>query len=87
MEAPTRHALPARSVIGFTLCLPDFDEVLRAECPATHVETRLMACLERPVRLLRWAVVRMEQREGGSSFWCEGAYLKESDTGSRLKAV
>jgi hypothetical protein len=38
------------------------------------LETRLLEELDTPIRLLRWAIVRVE----GKHYWCEGAYLKQS---------
>ena len=74
------------SVHSFRLCLEDLTQVLQAEQPIQLVETMLLAQLDAPVRLLRWAIVKIDppkKDESGSdlhgsptsAFWCEGAYL------------
>jgi len=71
----------SQTVNSFSLRLEGFEVVLRADQPIEMIETMILAQLENPVRLLRWAIVRAEkkaeaQRETGLFFWCEGAYLK-----------
>ena len=72
----------ASRVERFTIRLKDWPSVLRAEGPARAIETRLLAELENPVRLLRWAVVKVELNDPETPFWCEGAYLKQDVTQS-----
>ena len=71
----------AQTVNSFSLRLEGFQQVLRAEQPIEQIETLILAQLENPVRLLRWALVKIEtateaQQDVGQGFWCEGAYLK-----------
>jgi len=64
-------------ISSFSLRLEGFEQALQAEQPVQWVERQLMAQLEHPVRLLRWAIVKVERLQTGSQrFWCEGAYLK-----------
>ncbi len=65
-----------QTVESFSLCLEDFNQALQAEQSISHIEKRLLESLEAPVRLLRWAIVKVETGTNGSRFWCEGAYLK-----------
>jgi hypothetical protein len=66
----------AQTVESFSLCLEGFAQVLQAEQPIEWVETRLLAKLISPIRLLRWAIVKVETTPAGQTYWCEGAYLK-----------
>jgi len=72
-----------KTVNSFSIRLEGFEQAFQAEQPIQWVESRLMAQLEHPVRLLRWAIVKVEKVEttqtDHQSFWCEGAYLR-SDT-------
>lgn len=65
-----------QTVESFSLCLEDFNQALQAEQSISHIETHLLAALANPVRLLRWAIVKVEEGADGTRFWCEGAYLK-----------
>ena len=65
-----------QTVESFSLGLEGFDQVLQAEQPIQAIEAQLMKRLTDPIRLLRWAIVRVEDRPNGRMFWCEGAYLK-----------
>jgi hypothetical protein len=67
-----------QTVESFQLCLDDLGEVLHAESPAKWLEAQLLSRLTNPVRLLRWAIVNVEESPEGRRFWCEGAYLKRS---------
>jgi hypothetical protein len=67
---PTTH----QTVESFSLCLASYSEMLQAAEPVRHIEAQLLQQLDKPVRLLRWAIVRTD----GTAYWCEGAYLKES---------
>lgn len=62
-----------QTVESFTLQLDNFSDVLQAEAPAKWLEAQLLVRLDSPVRLLRWAIVQIEENQ---SFWCEGAYLR-----------
>lgn len=63
-------------VESFNVCLEDWDGAINADHPVETVESALLAQLESPARLLRWAVVRVEEEGSARRFWCEGAYLK-----------
>jgi hypothetical protein len=65
-----------QTVESFSLCLEGFEQVLQAEQPIEMVEAMLLERLKNPIRLLRWAMVRIEPHHEGPKFWCEGAYLK-----------
>jgi hypothetical protein len=62
------------TVESFSLCLTEWDHLLTAPSPLSQLESQLLSQLEAPIRLLRWAVVKVEN----GCFWCEGAYLKEA---------
>lgn len=64
------------TVESFNLCLDGFDQALQAEQPIRHIEETLLTQLTEPVRLLRWAIVKVEPTPSGQRYWCEGAYLK-----------
>jgi hypothetical protein len=64
----------ASTVESFSLCLAEWDQLLTAPSPLSRLEFQLLSRLKSPIRLLRWAVVRVEK----DCFWCEGAYLKET---------
>ena len=77
MNASPTLTQQTQTVNSFSLCLEGFEQVLRAEQPIQRIEAMLLARLEHPVRLLRWAIVKVEtQQQTGQNFWCEGAYLK-----------
>lgn len=78
MSATQTPALQTKQTVNsFSLCLEGFERALRAEQPIQHIENQLLAQLEQPVRLLRWAIVKVEtQPQAGQIYWCEGAYLK-----------
>lgn len=64
------------SVESFQIRMEGWGELLQAQEPLRVLEARLMQQLEAPIRLLRWAVVRVNLAEPGQPFWCEGAYLR-----------
>jgi hypothetical protein len=68
--------MSAQTVESFSLCLERYNELLHTDEPVRFVEDRLLEQLEAPVRLLRWAIVKVEGAGEHSKFWCEGAYLK-----------
>lgn len=63
-----------QSVESFSMSLSGWESVLNADKPADLLEEKIRTQLDAPVRLLRWAVVRVD----GSRFQCEGAYLKKT---------
>lgn len=65
-----------QTVESFNIRLEGFAQVLQAEQPIRWVEALLLENLEQPIRLLRWAIVRVEPSSTGQMYWCEGAYLK-----------
>jgi hypothetical protein len=69
------HRTKTTIVESFSLSLEGFPDILRREAPVSRIEEALIAHLEAPNRLLRWAVVRVAE---DGCFWVEGAYLKES---------
>jgi hypothetical protein len=64
---------PTQAVESFSVRLDDYTDLINVEEPVQAIEERLLQRLESPVRLLRWAIVRVE----ASACWCEGAYLKD----------
>jgi len=64
-----------QTVESFTLSLEGWNELLKVGKPVETIEAELLSRLENPVRLLRWAVVKVEKDTPNSNFWCEGAYL------------
>lgn len=64
------------TVESFTVRLEGWQSVLKTDAPVQTAERMILAQLESPRRLLRWAVVRIAEDEPGQPFWCEGAYLK-----------
>jgi hypothetical protein len=65
---------PMMTVEGFSLWLDGFDTILTAQEPVQEIEARLLSQLNTPTRLLRWAIVKVENNH----ILCEGAYLKNS---------
>jgi hypothetical protein len=65
-----------QTVESFHICLEHFDQVLQAKHPISHIEGHLLAQLDQPLRLLRWAIVKVENTDTNPQYWCEGAYLK-----------
>ena len=61
------------AVESFSLCLSGFSDILAAESPVERLEELMLARLDRPVRLLRWAVMRVAE---DGSFQVEGACLR-----------
>jgi hypothetical protein len=76
MSAPqnTCQIQQGTAVEGFSIWLEGFDEIVGIELPVFEIESLLLKQLASPVRLLRWAIVRVEQ----ARFLCEGAYLRHS---------
>lgn len=68
------QALP--TVESFHVRLEGWQAILKTEAPVETVEQLILAQLEKPRRLLRWAIVRIAEQEPDQPFWCEGAYLK-----------
>jgi len=66
----------SQTVESFSLRLERFDEALQAKQPIEQIESQVLEKLDSPVRLLRWAIVKVERDEANAPFWCEGAYLK-----------
>jgi len=69
-------AVATQTVESFSLCLDGFDQALQARQSIAHIEERIRLQLDHPIRLLRWAVVKVEPSASGQRYWCEGAYLK-----------
>ena len=65
------------TVESFTVSLENFDAVLQADSPTRYVEAQILNRLANPVRLLRWAIVRVTPADDNRQFHCEGAYLKQ----------
>jgi hypothetical protein len=63
MDASTLPKAGSQMVESFSLCLDDFEQALHADYPAKWLEAQLLARLAAPVRLLRWAVVKVENVE------------------------
>ncbi len=68
------QALP--TVESFHVQLEGWERILKTEAPVQTVEQLILEKLENPRRLLRWAIVRIAEKEPNQPFWCEGAYLK-----------
>ena len=70
------------TVESFSLSLKGLDQALHAPSPTRWLEAQLLSRLDRPIRLLRWAIVDVErsQSDGSGSplqhFRCEGSYLR-----------
>lgn len=68
------------TVESFSLSLSGLEQVLHAPSPSRLLEAQLLSRLDRPIRLLRWAIVHVESLssdDGATSrFHCEGAYLR-----------
>ncbi len=75
-NATLMTVIPRQTVESFSLPLRNFEQVLQAEQPIVWIEKQLLEKLDAPVRLLRWAIVKIEPDATGSICWCEGAYLK-----------
>ena len=56
----------------FSIWLTGFDGFLASKNSVADVETQLMQQLDVPIRLLRWAIVRVQNNH----LLCEGAFLK-----------
>jgi hypothetical protein len=65
---PSTH----QTVESFHLQLEMYLRLLQAADPISTMEEALLLQLDRPIRLLRWAIVQVD----GTTCWCEGAYLK-----------
>jgi hypothetical protein len=65
-------------VESFSIELTGFPQFLNSKNPPSDLETALLSRLENPVRLLRWAVVKIEADDPTGRFCCEGAYLKNA---------
>ena len=79
-RVPPSMPLPTfPTVESFSLSMEGLDQVLHASSPSRWLEAQLLSRLERPIRLLRWAIVHVERAPDGvpsSRFHCEGAYLR-----------
>ena len=64
-----------QTVESFALRLEGWDELIKQAQPVERLEAELLSRLENPVRVLRWAVVKVECDTPESRFRCEGAYL------------
>jgi hypothetical protein len=67
------------TVESFSVALDGLEAVLYAPSPSRWLEAQLLSRLDRPIRLLRWAIVHVERTSDGnptSRFHCEGAYLR-----------
>ncbi len=70
---------PTATVESFRIVLGDFAGLPQEADPVQAVESALLAQLESPVRLLRWAIVQVDPDR--RHYRCEGAYLKSSRPG------
>ncbi len=66
-----------QTVESFSIQLESFQDVLVADELVQAIEELLLARLETPERLLRWAIVHVEKDSPKQPFRCEGAYLKK----------
>jgi hypothetical protein len=68
------------TVESFSLSLKGLEHALHAPSPTRWLEAQLLSRLDRPIRLLRWAIVDVKQSQkvsaSGQRFRCEGSYLR-----------